>query len=202
MKFRSLLPIAGAAVAALSLHGCADSFTTGLPPHRPPAWPRQTSPENVLENLQRSIQDRDIAHFDSLLYDAEAAGDTVEGFMFRFWDHDNGDSNVPATTSGRDETISYVAGVFDSPEVEDIDLKLTYSPPYYDNTQGHEGQQIVYATFNLSVVTRREGEPEPTTHRFDSQFARFRFKVQWVEAMTDSIWRIIYVECLETDSPP
>jgi hypothetical protein len=62
---------------------------------------------------------------------------------------------------------------------------------------GHEGQQIIYVTnASLEVVQRMTGQPEPTIWRVDSNLARFRFKVQYVSAKGDSMWRIIEWEDL------
>jgi hypothetical protein len=202
MKIRSLLPLIGAAPLALMLLGCPFSPDKEKPKPTPDPYLPQTKPENVLENLQTSYINREITRFDSLLFDSEAPGaDSTEGYTFRFWATDVTNGNVPDATWGRAEEILSASSMFSSSEVENIDIKLTYTPPYYDNTQGHEGQQIIYVTnASLSVVARKQGEPEPTTYRVDSNFARFRFKAQWVNATGDSLWRIIYWEDLGTGS--
>ncbi len=152
-----------------------------------------------MENLETAYIKREIGAFDSLLYDSHAAGDTTEGYTFRFWDEDVRRGNVPDATWGREKEMGSAAAMFSSSEVEDIDIKLTYTPPYYDTTQGHAGQQIIYVTnASLSVVIHQQDQPEPLTLMVVSNLARFRFKVQYVDAKGDSIWRIVYWEDLGT----
>jgi hypothetical protein len=202
MKIRNLLPLIGAAPLALMLLGCPFSPDKEPPKPTPDAYLPQTKPENVLENLQTSYVQREITRFDSLLFDSQAPGaDSTEGYTFRFWDWDVQHEVVPDATWGRTEEILSASSMFASPDVEDIDINLTYTPPYYDNTQGHEGQQIIYVTnASLSVVAREPDKPDPTTYLVVSNLARFRFKVQYVSAKGDSLWRIIYWEDLGSTS--
>jgi len=197
MRIRNLLPLIGAVPLVLLLMGCPFSPKDEPPPKPVNPYVPQTSPENVLKNLETAYTKKEIARFDSLLYDSEAAGDLTEGYTFVFWSEDVRLGNVPDAQWGREEEVRSANSMFSSSEVEDIDIKLTWAPPYRDNTLGHEGQWIIYVTnASLSVVTRPPNMTEPLILKVDANLARFRFKCQWVNTEGDSLWRIVRWEDL------
>jgi hypothetical protein len=192
MDTRRLLPLLGLAPLLLVLMGCPFSPDKDKkPPKDPPIiLKRQTSPENVLYNLQAAYKAKDITAYDSLLYDAAAAGDTTEGYTFRFA---QGDNIEP--TWGREEDLTATRALFGATRVEDITINLTHGPSEWVNSPQYAGQKEILVTYvYLNVEDRDPDSGDLTEYRVDGDQAYFRFKVQWVETDGDSLWRIIYWE--------
>jgi len=188
MRMRITVPVAALLLLTAAMSGCLFSPDKKDPPPPPPPE-KLTSPEAVLRALQRAYLERDPALYDSLLYDDATA---TESFAFWFSDEDFQGGTVPENW-GRDDEMASTTSLLTSDQVTSIQIRLTFGPSFYDNAIGHEGQKIINVTdVYLTVVDQPPGGVEATTYLVQGQRADFRFKVQWVDAGGDSLWRIIY----------
>ncbi len=95
--------------------GCGEELV-GDPGDLPPGYLPQTSPENVLQNLQVSYQRREIEEYVKLL-------DPV--YIFKFQQADI-PPDLPREYWNRDEDSTMVAALFDNPDV--VRISLDFGP--------------------------------------------------------------------------
>jgi hypothetical protein len=177
------------ALGVIVVCGCSDDKKpTGPDDGWPSELRRPDSPEDVLYNLQQAYRRKNTAWYDSLLYDAEAAGDTVHGFFFEF--HAS-DPSFPSWSRSQD--VAATAKMFQSPRVEDITVDLTYEPAVPVTEAGCEGQkEILVGYVYLNVEDRDPDDGTVTEYRAAGCRAHFRFKPQWFPASGDTLWRVVH----------
>ena len=177
MKALAAFATSIAVLTVAILAGCSDDD-----PAKPsPPKEKLGTPGAVLEQLERSYNERSVALYDSII------GDQPVGFVFWFSDDDVQAGEVPPSW-GRNDEVASAAHLFTSEQVTSIGLALTYGPSYPDTTAGHEGRRIIDVTdVDLNVVF--DGE-DPISYRVLGDRARFSFYAHWVDAQGDSIWRI------------
>jgi hypothetical protein len=181
---RTLWPLLLGVVMAA---GCSDKKTT-KPNPQPSPYEKATSPEAVLRNLQVAFEAKDAAAYDSLLYDCGA--DTTNAYSFWFAEEDVV-SGVPPSW-GRDAETCAAVGMFESPSIDSTALSLTFAGSFADTTQGRRDQRIVVVPHVDLTVFTSDGQGNSINYYVEDQRSDFRFKVQWVDAKGDSLWRIVY----------
>jgi hypothetical protein len=146
-----------------ALCGCRDGEPCVCPYLLP-----QTSPDNVLKNLQTSYKTRDIEQYAPLLAD---------DFRFYIAQNTRDELGLPEFwTRGQDSLVT--ARMFSSPQVNDIRITIQYSPtPTAD--AAHPGWNRIVAgdEFLELEIKAQPGETEGITLVVDGQVQRFYFRM-------------------------
>lgn len=142
---------------------------------------RQTSPENVLANLQTAYKARDIEGYSALLSD---------DYHFYFDDGTRQRESLPEFWL-KQEDPGCTALLFDSPEVSDIRIHLTFGSLREAAAPGVVYLDVLDTFLEVDLVPSLQ-RPEGLTLRIDGQRQRFYFRKGRTMQDTDSdTWYII-----------
>jgi hypothetical protein len=181
-------PLRGVLCAALVI-ACGGCKSSSRP--EPSPYLRQTSPENVLANLQTAYRARDID-----AYSAQLAAD----FRFEFAPDDLGDTGIPP-----DGTFTFVQdslstrNMFTNEFIEreedrvlDVRIRLQYGNAVADTLPGHEGWRyiLIQNTF-LEVEQQGSTDTGTITLQVNGAQADFYFR-RGRDAEDDSgLWYVV-----------
>lgn len=172
-----------AIVAGALFLGCSDDETVNPNP-KLSRFKKQTSPENVLHNLGAAYEAREIAPYDSLIYDA--GGAAADTFSYFFSDGDIVRCGTPPSW-GRAQEICATRRLFEADRVTSLQLKLTPG-----SSSRRDDRRVIHVSdVYMTMVARPDSTGGATTYLVRGLRAEFEFKVQWVDARGDSLWRIV-----------
>jgi len=173
-----------AALAAAVLGGCGDDdppVGCDVCPPQPTEYPDRSSPQNVLEDLVLSYQNRDSTEYKAL-YDTSYVGTSTN----------LNDPPVSQVSTFRfSDEVSHIAALAKSPTIVSVSLDLgarsSWTRLPSDDVTHPDWAQIQLPTVHLSLI---DGPSAYEVHSSNPMTFRFTPRVD-SSSPTDTLWRIV-----------
>ena len=159
-----------------------------------PDFKARTSPENLLYNLQKAYELRNIAEYESLL---------AQDFEFVLSEEDQDDPGMPDTW-GRQVEIGVHTHMFDADLVNELDLEFVAGNRFWDTVIAPNMWSIIISNVKLRLNGRTPDAPDVVqdleVKNASSQFW-FRENPWTQEGTSNKIWTIVRWEDKGTTLP-